>query len=173
MSQLNYCWVEEGPRPQPRFIAKLRRVQLIFCICHSSSRGIRDYLEQGLVEFSRQNPDVIIYLKPEKHISPVFVAEYTNGDTISMSVHNRTNDEIVEAVEVLNTVQKYISGYRLQKYKYADYTSIIELRSTFKDLEPSEELPAPEYNDNKLSRSDIENIRQMFERQNVRKKKKK
>lgn len=36
----------------------------------------RDFIEQDLVDFAKQHPGVVVYLKPRRHRSPVIVGEY-------------------------------------------------------------------------------------------------
>ena len=38
--------------------------------------NFREYIEQDIVQFAKENPHVALYLKPRRHRSPVVVAEY-------------------------------------------------------------------------------------------------
>jgi large subunit ribosomal protein L43 len=59
-----------------RFVLQCQRMTIKFCKSHGGSRGVRDFIENDLVAFARDNPGVVMYLKPRRHRSPVVVAEY-------------------------------------------------------------------------------------------------
>lgn len=59
-----------------RYISQLQRITLKFCKSHGSSKGIREFIENNLVDFAKENPSVVLYVKPRRHRSPVLVAEY-------------------------------------------------------------------------------------------------
>ena len=54
---------------------------LKFCKNDGSSAGVRQFIQQDVVQFAKQNPNCVLYLKPRRHRSPVMVAEYLNGET--------------------------------------------------------------------------------------------
>lgn len=59
-----------------RYIDQLQRVTIKFCKNNSSSSGVRDFIENDLVNFAKENPGVVVYVKPRRHRTPVLVAEY-------------------------------------------------------------------------------------------------
>ncbi len=59
-----------------RYVQQCQRMTLKFCKSHGGSRGLREFIENHLVEFARANPGVVVYVKPRRHRSPVVVAEY-------------------------------------------------------------------------------------------------
>ncbi|CAH1975353.1 unnamed protein product [Acanthoscelides obtectus] len=59
-----------------RYVSQLQRVVLKFCKNNGSSRGMREFIESGLVNFAKENPGVVVYLKPRRHRSAVIKAEY-------------------------------------------------------------------------------------------------
>ena len=59
-----------------RYICQLQRVTIKFCKSNGGSRGVRDFIENDLINFANSNPNIVIYMKPRRHRSPVFVAEY-------------------------------------------------------------------------------------------------
>lgn len=59
-----------------RYIPQCQRITLKFCKNHGSSLGMRAFIENDIVEFAKNNPSVVIYLKPRRHRGPVIVAEY-------------------------------------------------------------------------------------------------
>lgn len=59
-----------------RCVPQCQRMTLKFCFNHGGSAGVRDFIQQDLVEFARAYPGTVIYLKPRRHRSPVLVSEY-------------------------------------------------------------------------------------------------
>ncbi|KAH9401268.1 39S ribosomal protein L43, mitochondrial [Tyrophagus putrescentiae] len=94
-----------------RYVCQLQRLTIKFCKNSQSSRGVRDYVENGLLDFSRQNPGVALYIKPRHHRSPVITADYLNGQTQWMSIRNFSSTEIQWWLETLRTR----SGYELSQ----------------------------------------------------------
>ncbi|KAL3215745.1 hypothetical protein MRX96_051289 [Rhipicephalus microplus] len=54
-----------------RYVCQLQRLTLTFCKTHGSSRFMREYIERDLVNFARDNPGVVVYLKPRRHRDPL------------------------------------------------------------------------------------------------------
>ncbi|XP_013195716.2 large ribosomal subunit protein mL43 [Amyelois transitella] len=154
-----------------RYVCQLQRIVLKFCKTHGGSRGIRDFIEQDMVEFAKQNPGVVMYLKPRRHRSPIVVAEYLNGDRVWMSMHNKTHSEITKWIETLRTQQGDISATRLRKYQYTDHPSIQGPWTpwTFKKPElNTAEFPSEKFGRNdRLPLSATEQLRIMFEKQKL------
>ncbi|XP_023952064.1 39S ribosomal protein L43, mitochondrial [Bicyclus anynana] len=154
-----------------RYVPQLQRIVLKFCKTHGGSRGIRDFIEQDLVEFAKQNPSVVVYLKPRRHRSPVAVAEYLNGDRVWMSLHQKSHSEITKWIEVLRTQQGDVSATRLRKYQFTDHPSIQGPWTpfTFKDPELNvAQLPDPKFGANdRLPMTATDKLRIMFEKQKI------
>ncbi|KAL4714737.1 hypothetical protein ACJJTC_002596 [Scirpophaga incertulas] len=154
-----------------RFVPQLQRIVFKFCKTHGASRGMRDFIEQDLLDFAKQNPNIVVYMKPRRHRSPVIVAEYLNGDRFWMSMHNKTHDEITKWVEVMRTQQGDIAATRLRKLQYTDHPSIQGPWTpfTFKDPELNvASLPDSKYGANdRLPMSATEKLRLMFEQQKL------
>ena len=77
-----------------RFIPQLARLTLKFCKNDGSSAGVRQFIQQDVVQFAKQNPNCVLYLKPRRHRSPVMVAEYLNGETHWMSLNNMPLEDV-------------------------------------------------------------------------------
>ncbi|XP_032526054.2 large ribosomal subunit protein mL43 [Danaus plexippus] len=154
-----------------RYVCQLQRIVLKFCKSHGGSRGMRDFIEQDLVDFARDNPSVVVYLKPRRHRSPVVVAEYLNGDRVWMSMQNKTHSEITKWIENMRTQQGDLSALRLRKYQYTDHPSIQGPWTpfTFKNPELNvATLPDPKFGANdRLPMSATEQLRMMFEKQSI------
>lgn len=59
-----------------RYIGQLQRITVKFCKTHGSSKGMREFIENDLVNFAKENPGVVVYVKPRRHRAPVVVGEY-------------------------------------------------------------------------------------------------
>ena len=71
-----------------RFMPQLARMTLKFCKNDGGSHGVRQFIQQDVVQFAKENPSCVVYLKPRRHRSPVLVAEYLNGERHWHSLHN-------------------------------------------------------------------------------------
>ena len=56
---------------------------------------MRQFIETELVDWSRANPGIVVYLKPRRHRGPVMVTEYLNGMSHWMWARNFNVQEIV------------------------------------------------------------------------------
>ncbi|XP_022903752.1 large ribosomal subunit protein mL43 [Onthophagus taurus] len=107
-----------------RYVCQLQRVVLKFCKNNGSSRGMRDFVEKGLINFAESNPGVVVYLKPRRHRSPVIIAEYLNGDKQHISCRNYTEEEVLKWLNLLRTQSGNHEGFRLRKMWHTDHPSI-------------------------------------------------
>ncbi|XP_018561469.1 39S ribosomal protein L43, mitochondrial [Anoplophora glabripennis] len=154
-----------------RYISQLQRVVLKFCKNHGSSRGMREFIESGLVNYAKENPGVVVYLKPRRHRSPVIKAEYLNGDTQWITCRNFTQEEILKWLTLLKTQSKNHTGDRLRKLWYSDHPSIQGPWTpyTFRDPRlnlvqfPNEELSQPA----NLEKSSEQELIELFEKQKI------
>jgi len=106
-----------------RYICQLQRLTLKFCKSHAGSRGLRYFIENDLMEFTRANPGTVIYLQPRRHGSAVIVAEYLNGNKQDKSVQFLNREDVCEWVGHL----KDRSGEdlkRIMKQQHTDSPSI-------------------------------------------------
>lgn len=107
-----------------RYVCQLQRVTLKFCKNNGSSRGVRGFIEHDLVEYARENPGVVVYIKPRRHRSPVIVAEYLNGGTQWMCVANYSRDDVIKWMELMRTQIHDSASLRLRKLWHTDFPSI-------------------------------------------------
>ncbi|XP_028030779.1 39S ribosomal protein L43, mitochondrial [Bombyx mandarina] len=154
-----------------RYVCQLQRIVFKFCKSNGASRGMRDFIEQDLVDFSKDNPGVVVYLKPRRHRGPVIVGEYLNGDRLWMSVHNKTHEEIVKWVELFRTQQGNNWNSRLRKYQYTNHPSVQGPWTPFAFKDPelnTAELPDVRFgSNNRLPATATEQLRLMFEKQKL------
>lgn len=133
-----------------RYICQLKRVTLRFCKSSGSSRGVRDFIETELLNFAEGHPSTAVYLKPRRHKSPSFVAEYLNGEREVISCHNFTSQEMVKWLSLYST-RSGIPLMRYIKMWHTDCPSIQGVWSPFTNMDPalntvqfpSEELSRP------------------------------
>jgi len=94
-----------------RHVCQLQRITVKFCKNSTDAKGVRQFIETDLVDWSRHNPGVVVYLKPRRHRTPVIVTEYLNGMSHWMSIRRFSSLEIQWWLEFL----KDRSGYELSQ----------------------------------------------------------
>lgn len=123
-----------------RYVCQLQRVTLKFCKSHGSSKGIREFLENDLIDFAKQNSGTVVYVKPRRHRVPVICAEYLNGEKQWMCVSNYDREDIVKWMELLRTQFHDGTKLRLRKYWHTEYPSIQGPWTPITFRNPSENL---------------------------------
>ncbi|XP_065331879.1 large ribosomal subunit protein mL43 [Cloeon dipterum] len=68
-----------------RYVCQLQRVTLKFCKTRGDSKGIRDFIERYLVDYAKNNPGVVVYLKPRRHRPAKLAMEFLNGERHELS----------------------------------------------------------------------------------------
>uniref|UniRef100_A0A0A9XV19 Large ribosomal subunit protein mL43 n=1 Tax=Lygus hesperus TaxID=30085 RepID=A0A0A9XV19_LYGHE len=96
-----------------RYIGQLQRVVIKFCKSHGSSKGVREFVESNLIDFSRANPGVAVYVKPRRHRSPSITAEFCNGESGYIDVKNMSRDEVFKWLNHFTTQ----SGKKVMRYR--------------------------------------------------------
>lgn len=118
-----------------RYVCQLQRITFKFCKSFGSSRGMRDFIENDLVDYARDNSGVVVYLQPRRHRTPVLDAEYLNGHKDYVNCHNYTREEVVKYVDYLT----HKSGFpvvRLRKFWHTDSPSIQGVWTPFTRMDP-------------------------------------
>jgi large subunit ribosomal protein L43 len=69
-------------------------VTLKFCKSGGNSKGLRDFIEENLIDFTRTNPSVVVYLKPRMHKTAVMVCEYLDGSYHWQNMYKMQKEEI-------------------------------------------------------------------------------
>lgn len=122
-----------------------------------------------MIDFSKKNPGVVVYVKPRRHRAPVVIGEYLNGERHWMSMQNRTEDEITKWVNLMVTQNCNSSETRLRKLQHTEVPSIQGPWSPYTYQNP--ELNVTEFPDPKLSqpidltRTATEILLEMYEKQ--------
>ncbi|KAK9295931.1 hypothetical protein QLX08_009901 [Tetragonisca angustula] len=107
-----------------RYVCQLQRITIKFCKNHGCSLGIRSFLEHDLIDYAKQNPGVVVYVKPRRHRSPVLKAEYLNGETSWICIANFSRQDIIQWMELLKTQYHDGPALRLLKLWHTDFPSI-------------------------------------------------
>ncbi|KAK9498737.1 hypothetical protein O3M35_003305 [Rhynocoris fuscipes] len=119
-----------------RYIGQLKRVTIKFCKSHGDSKGVREFIESELIDFSRNNPGVVVYVKPRRHRSPNLTAEYLNGNREYINCHNFTKEEVYKWLNLLTTrAGKEVMRYR--KLWHTDNPSIQGIWTPFTFRDPA------------------------------------
>ncbi|XP_074855373.1 large ribosomal subunit protein mL43 [Carettochelys insculpta] len=106
-----------------RYVCQLQRLSLAFSADGLSSRGAREYIEEKVVDFAKQNPGVVVYVTPQKCRSPTLVAEYLNGAVREEFIADKTMDEITQLIQKMVN-QSGLEIIRIRKPFHTDYPSI-------------------------------------------------
>ncbi|KAK7065567.1 39S ribosomal protein L43, mitochondrial [Halocaridina rubra] len=153
-----------------RYVQQLQRITLKFCKTHGGSQGMRDYIEKELIHFAKENPGVVVYVKPRRHRSPCLKAEYLNGGEEYISMHRLPADDIVRWMAYLRGRSGYPTD-RIRKDQHTDHPSIQGPWTPWLHRDPqtnvaqypNEDLSCVEV----MGRSATEELREMFKKQKL------
>ncbi|XP_059803009.1 39S ribosomal protein L43, mitochondrial [Hypanus sabinus] len=106
-----------------RYICQLKRLSIVFSASAAGSRGVREYIEEGVVDFARQHPGIVVYVTPKKCHVPKLVAEYLNGAVREESLHTKTAPEVAQLMQKMTT-QSGLDIIRIRKPFHTDSPSI-------------------------------------------------
>uniref|UniRef100_A0A8C6SPF3 Large ribosomal subunit protein mL43 n=1 Tax=Neogobius melanostomus TaxID=47308 RepID=A0A8C6SPF3_9GOBI len=106
-----------------RYVCQLKRVSIIFSKNAQSSLGVRDFIEEGVVDYAKKNPGTVVYVSPQTCRIPKIVAEYLNGNVREEIVVSKTAPQISELLTKL-TNQSGLDVIRIRKRVHTDNPSI-------------------------------------------------
>uniref|UniRef100_A0A8C7ZPP3 Large ribosomal subunit protein mL43 n=1 Tax=Oryzias sinensis TaxID=183150 RepID=A0A8C7ZPP3_9TELE len=106
-----------------RYVCQLKRVSIVFSKKAQSSLGVRDFIEEGVVDYAKKNPGTVVYVSPQACNVPKIVAEYLNGNIREELVTSKTSQQISEILTKL-TNQSGLDIIRLRKPFHTDSPSI-------------------------------------------------
>ncbi|XP_060795964.1 39S ribosomal protein L43, mitochondrial [Neoarius graeffei] len=106
-----------------RYVCQLKRVSFIFSKNGQSSLGVREFIEDGVVDFAKKNPGIVVYVSPQSCRIPKIVAEYLNGNVKQELVTNKTSQQIAELITKMAN-QSGLDIIRIRKPFHTDSPSI-------------------------------------------------
>ncbi|XP_040923069.1 39S ribosomal protein L43, mitochondrial [Toxotes jaculatrix] len=119
-----------------RYVCQLKRVSIIFSKNAQSSLGVREFIEEGVVDYAKKNPGTVVYVSPQSCRIPKIVAEYLNGNVREEMVTNKTSPQISELLTKL-TNQSGLDIIRIRKPFHTDSPSIQGQWHPFTNRPPS------------------------------------
>ncbi|XP_054608647.1 39S ribosomal protein L43, mitochondrial [Dunckerocampus dactyliophorus] len=118
-----------------RYVCQLKRISIVFSKTGESSLGVRDFIEDGVVDYAKKNPGTVVYVSPQQRVRPRIVAEYLNGAVREETVTSKTSSQISEVLTKL-TNQSGLDIIRIRKPFHTDNPSIQGLWHPFTNRPP-------------------------------------
>ncbi|XP_033757132.1 39S ribosomal protein L43, mitochondrial-like [Pecten maximus] len=106
-----------------RYVCQLQRITINLCKSHADSLGMRNFIENHLMDFAKENPGVVVYVKPRRHRSPRIIATFINGNTQTLNMTGLPKEDICKWVEAMRT-RSGVDVMRLRKTWHTDTPSI-------------------------------------------------
>lgn len=97
-----------------RYVPQLKRISIIFSRKGQSSLGVRDFIEDGVVDYARKNASTVVYVSPQTCRIPKVVAEYLNGSVKEEVLTNQTSNQISQLLTKL-TNRAGLDAVRIRK----------------------------------------------------------
>lgn len=119
-----------------RYVCQLKRISIIFSRKAQSSLGVREFIEEEVVDYAKKNPSTVVYVSPQTCRIPKIVAEYLNGNVKEEIVTNKTSQQILELVTKM-TNQSGLDIIRIRKPFHTDSPSIQGQWHPFTNRPPS------------------------------------
>ncbi|XP_043569004.1 39S ribosomal protein L43, mitochondrial isoform X2 [Chiloscyllium plagiosum] len=106
-----------------RYICQLKRITLVFSKDAPSSRGVREFIEEGVVDFAKQNPGVVMYVTAKQCNVPKLVGEYLNGSMREEPLNRKTAEQVGQLIQKMAS-QSGLDIIRIRKPYHTDNPSI-------------------------------------------------
>ncbi|XP_019965296.1 large ribosomal subunit protein mL43 [Paralichthys olivaceus] len=119
-----------------RYVSQLKRISIVFSRNAQSSLGVRDFIEEGVVDYAKRNPGTVVYVSPQSCRIPKIVAEYLNGNVREEIVTSKSSPQISELLTKL-TNQSGLEIIRIRKPFHTDNPSIQGQWHPFTNRPPS------------------------------------
>jgi len=153
-----------------RYVCQLQRLTLKFCKSNAASRGVRDFIENDLLDFTRNNRGIVFYLQPRRHRAPVLVGEYLNQNVVSIPAANRPRQELCKWVHHLRC-RSGNEVVRLRKTWHTDTPSVQGIWTPLTNADTSlgiTEFPAPKlYAVRRMEQSATEKLVEISEQKRI------
>uniref|UniRef100_A0A0B6ZWB6 Large ribosomal subunit protein mL43 n=1 Tax=Arion vulgaris TaxID=1028688 RepID=A0A0B6ZWB6_9EUPU len=118
-----------------RYVCQLQRITFRFCKSHGSSRFMRDFIENHLLDFTQKHPGVVVYLQPRRHRAPSIVSEYLNGRREVMEMAGKEVGDICKWTEHMRT-RSGVQIVNILKNIHTDNPSIQDIWHPFMFKDP-------------------------------------
>ena len=100
-------------------------------LCSGADRGVRDYVEKNVEMFCEQHPNVVVYILPvEPGASSRIIAEYLNGNNLSISLRKMSEEQVKYWVHMFLSK----SGQRDFKLKNMHHTEVPSIQGQWSPL---------------------------------------
>ncbi|XP_069826925.1 large ribosomal subunit protein mL43 [Dendropsophus ebraccatus] len=106
-----------------RYVCQLKRLTLIFSKDAQPSRGAREFIEEKVVDFAKQNPGIVVYISPKPCRVPKLVGEYLNGSIREVDINSKTAEELAQLIQKMSQ-QSGLEIIRIRKPYHTDNPSI-------------------------------------------------
>lgn len=106
-----------------RYVCQLKRLTLIFSKDAQPSLGAREFIEEKVVDFAKQNPGIVVYISPKPCRVPKLVGEYLNGSLREEAINSKTAEEIQQLIQKMAS-QSGLDIIRIRKPYHTDNPSI-------------------------------------------------
>ncbi|CAG8702105.1 6575_t:CDS:2 [Funneliformis mosseae] len=113
------------------FVFSCRKIEFNYCERSGSSRGMIEYLQNHLIPFAKENPqlEVVVTPRPSKH--PLITGTYLNRKQKQVCVRNKKPDAIAEIVKLIRDNTGVTAKKRFKKPVISTTESIRGIWSPF------------------------------------------
>ncbi|TRY90715.1 hypothetical protein DNTS_028982 [Danionella cerebrum] len=126
-----------------RYVSQLKRISLLFTKKSGGSLGVREFIEEGVVDYAKNNPGTVVYISPQSTGSAKIVAEYLNGNVKEEIINNKTSQQIAELMNKMSN-QSGLDIIRIRKPFHTDSPSIQGQWHPFTNRRPNLERLGPQ-----------------------------
>lgn len=106
------------------YVCQLKRLTIQYCYLGGSSKGVREFIDNRVIDFAKQNPAVAVYVRYRPRRHPRLIGEFLNGNSQVVPVHNLSVEEVADFVSRLRTSSSGTKSTKLKKYWHTDRPSI-------------------------------------------------
>uniref|UniRef100_UPI00398EA7DD large ribosomal subunit protein mL43 isoform X2 n=1 Tax=Pristiophorus japonicus TaxID=55135 RepID=UPI00398EA7DD len=83
----------------------------------------REFIEEGVVDFAKRNPGIVVYVTPNRGSVPKLVGEYLNGTVKEEALKSKTHEQVAQLMEKM-AGQSGLDIIRIRKPFHTDSPSI-------------------------------------------------
>ncbi|WKX91140.1 hypothetical protein Q1695_009741 [Nippostrongylus brasiliensis] len=137
-----------------RYVPQLHRITFRFCKQSEASVGVRNFIENKVLDLGAKSPSVVIYTQPVRNTNPVIRAEYGNGRVVQLNAKNMSMEDVERDVNLLYS-RSGVPIMKLESRQSAATPSIQGEWTPMTWLSPrmnSASLPAPEFSKHKTAK---------------------